>query len=138
VSIGWTPALAVGVPELDEQHQELFRRAERLLHALRAGERAEIDQLLRFLSDYLVSHFECEERWMGAAEYPGLDAHRDAHRRFADEYMEMNRDYQRLGPTEFMAMRIEEWISAWLRTHIGGEDVEMARWLKARGLAASH
>jgi hemerythrin len=130
--------MAVGVQEIDEQHQELFRRSARLVHALRAGDRAEIDPLLRFLSDYVVSHFECEERWMAKAEYPGLEAHRDAHRRFADEFLEMHREYQRQGPTELLTMRVDEWISTWLRQHIGGEDVEMARWLKARGLAAAH
>ena len=62
--IQWSPALAVGVPEIDAQHQELFRRAERLITALRGGDRAEVTPLVRYLTDYAVEHFAAEERFM--------------------------------------------------------------------------
>ena len=134
VSISWTERLRVGVEAIDEQHQELFRRAERLVHALEAGDRAGVEPVLRYLSDYAVSHFECEERWMEEAEYPGLESHRDAHRRFKDEFRELTREYQRAGPTPATAVAIHDWLAGWLVQHIGSVDVEMGRWMKARGL----
>ena len=133
MALEWTSGLRVGVDEIDEQHQELFRRAERLILALRAGDRGEVEPLLHYLSDYVVSHFECEERWMAGAEYPGLEAHRDAHRRFRDEFAELTREYQRKGPTPLMALTVNNWLGEWLRSHIGAADVALARWLQARG-----
>ena len=133
MALEWTSGLRVGVDEIDEQHQELFRRAERLILALRAGDRGEVEPLLHYLSDYVVSHFECEERWMERAEYPGLAAHRDAHRRFRDEFAELTREYRRKGPTPLVALTVHNWLAAWLKEHIGGADVAMARWLSARG-----
>jgi hemerythrin len=130
----WTSALRVGVEEIDEQHQELFRRAERLIHALKAGDRGEVEPLLHYLSDYIVSHFECEERWMAKAEYPGLAEHQDAHRRFKDDFRERTREYQRKGPTPLVALTISNWLSDWLVRHLGGEDVALAQWLTARGI----
>jgi len=125
------------VPEIDEQHQELFLRVERLILALKHGDRSEVEPLVKYLSDYVTSHFQCEERWMAEAEYPGLEAHRDAHRRFRDEMVEMNREYQRKGPTPLMTLTISNWLSEWLRRHIGGADVELGQWLQSRGISLS-
>jgi hemerythrin len=135
MTLDWSTGLRVGVPEIDEQHQELFLRAERLVLALRAGDRSEVEPLVKYLTDYVTSHFQCEERWMAQAEYPGLEVHRSAHRRFGDELVEMTREYQRKGPTPLMALTISNWLSDWLRRHIGGEDVELGRWLTARGIS---
>ena len=38
----WTPDLAVGIVEIDEQHQELFRRAERFVASLGTADWQEI------------------------------------------------------------------------------------------------
>jgi hemerythrin len=133
----WNTSLVVGVAEIDEQHQELFRRAERLIHALRAGDRSEVEPLVRYLTDYAVSHFEAEERCMERTEYPGLAAHRAAHQRFRDEFQVLVRDYRRKGPTPLVALSIHNWLSDWLRQHIGGEDVDLGAWLKARDLSLS-
>ncbi|MCM2333355.1 MAG: hemerythrin family protein [Anaeromyxobacteraceae bacterium] len=134
MALEWTSGLRVGIDEIDEQHQELFRRAERLILALKAGDRGEVEPLIRYLSDYVVSHFECEERWMARAEYPGLAAHRDAHVRFRDDFREMTREYQRKGPTPLMALTVHNWLADWLKQHIAGSDVALARWLEAKGL----
>jgi hemerythrin len=134
VALEWTSSLRVGVEAIDEQHQELFRRGARLVNALKAGDRSEVEPLIRYLSDYVLSHFECEERWMAEAEYPGLEVHREAHRRFKDDLREMTREYQRKGPTPLVALTIHNWLADWLKRHIGGADVELSRWLLARGV----
>jgi hemerythrin len=138
MTLEWTSALRVGVDQIDEQHQELFRRAERLVHALKAGDRSEVEPLIHYLSDYVVSHFECEERWMAKAEYPALEVHRDAHQRFKDDFAEMTREYQRKGPTPLVALTVHNWLADWLRQHIGGADVALAQWVNARGIALDH
>lgn len=137
MTLEWTTALRVGVEAIDEQHQELFRRSERLILALRGGDRGEVEPLLRYLADYVISHFECEERWMVAAEYPGLEAHRDAHRRFRDDFRELVREYQRKGPTPLMALTVHNWLADWLERHIGGADVALGRWLTEQGVDLS-
>jgi len=137
VAFEWSSRLRVGVPEIDEQHEELFRRAERLIHALRAGDRSEVEPLLRYLSDYVISHFECEERWMAQVDYPGLADHRGAHQRFRDDFQEHCREYRRKGPTPLMALTIHNWLSEWLRQHIGSADLELGLWLKARDISLS-
>ena len=46
MAIPWTPALAIGVPELDHQHQELFLRIERLVDGVSRANQADIESLL--------------------------------------------------------------------------------------------
>jgi hemerythrin len=130
--IQWSPALAVGVPELDAQHQELFRRAERLVTALRGGDRAEVGPLVRYLSEYVVEHFSTEERFMREIGYPGLDAHRAAHQEFRTDFAAMLADYERKGATALVALTIHNWLSDWLRRHVGGLDVEIGQFAAAK------
>lgn len=130
--IQWSPSLAVGVPEIDAQHQELFRRAERLITALRAGDRGEVAPLVRYLSEYVVEHFSAEERFMREVGYPGLEAHRAVHEAFRQDLAEMLADYERKGPTPLVALTMHNWLSDWLRRHVGGLDVEIGRFADAK------
>jgi hemerythrin len=131
-SLQWTPALAVGVPDIDEQHQELFRRGERLISALRAGDRSEVLPLLAYLDEYVVHHFAAEERIMREAGYPGLEAQVAAHAAFRKDFAAMVRDYRRTGPTALVALTVHNWLSDWLRQHIGELDRELGLFLAAR------
>ena len=131
-ALQWTSALAVGVPQLDEQHQELFRRAERAILALRAGDRAEVLPLLVYLDEYVAHHFEAEERLMRELGYPGREAHAAAHQAFRADFAAVLRDYRRSGPTALVALTVHNWLSDWLRKHVGGVDVELGRFVAAR------
>ena len=131
-SIQWSPSLAVGVAEIDAQHQELFRRAERLVTALRAGDRGEVEPLVRYLADYVVEHFSAEERYMREIGYPGLEGHRAAHDTFREDFTEMLADYERKGPTPLVALTMHNWLSDWLRRHVGGLDQEIGRFADAK------
>ncbi len=125
--IQWTPALAVGVPEIDAQHQELFRRAERLIVALRTGDRSEIGPLVTYLADYVVTHFEAEERLMRATAYPERDGHQAEHRRFRADLQELATRLDSKGPTALLALTLHNWLSDWLRRHIGAADRDLGR-----------
>jgi hemerythrin len=131
-ALQWTQALSVGIPEVDAQHQELFRRAERLIAALRAGDRGEVLPLLAYLDEYVVHHFDAEERLMREAGYPGATAHAAAHRAFRADFAALVKDFRRTGPTALVALTIHNWLSDWLRMHIGGVDQELGRFLAAR------
>ncbi len=128
----WTPALSVGSPEIDEQHEELFRRAERLIVALREGDRSGVEPLVGYLTDYVISHFEAEERLMVEARYPGLDPHLAEHRACRAAFFEVFADYRRKGATALVSMTLHNWVQAWLRDHVAGMDQELGRWLAGR------
>jgi hemerythrin len=130
-ALQWTEALAVGVAQIDTQHQELFRRAERLIAALRAGDRGEVLPLLAYLDDYVAEHFEAEERLMKAVAFPGREAHAAVHAAFRADFAAFVADFRRTGPTALVALTIHNWLSDWLRMHIGGVDQELGRWMQS-------
>jgi hemerythrin len=125
----WTDSLELGIDEIDDQHRELFRRGERLYHAMLQGEPGFAEQMLASFRDFVLSHFEFEERWMRRAEFPSLEGHREAHRDFADRLHRVTVEYRRHGPTADVAESLHVWLEAWLREHIGGEDRSLGRWV---------
>jgi hemerythrin len=133
MTLHWTPALSIGVPEVDDQHRELFRRAERLIRAVRVGDRAEIGSLLEYLGEYVDQHFSAEEELMRRAGYPETGAHHAAHERFRAELAERSLRCEREGATAALALSLHNWLSDWLRSHVGGADLALGAFLRGRG-----
>jgi len=131
----WTKDLELGIEEIDGQHRELFVRAERLYHAMRQGQPVAAEAMLASFRDFVLSHFEFEERWMGRADFPGLELHRVAHREFADRLHAVTGEYRRHGPSPAVAETLREWSEAWLLEHIGGPDRMLGRWAMAHDAA---
>jgi hemerythrin len=138
VALQWTSALSVGVPELDAQHKELFRRTDRLLDAMLHQDRSEAGRLLAFLREYVVDHLAAEERVMSAAGYPDTAPHVEEHRRFAAALREVDQAFQRSGPTAALVLQLEQQVVGWLRDHVYFTDVALGRFLLARRATAAH
>ncbi len=68
------------IPEIDVEHQEMFRLAAELRQAVLAGEKsARLDVLRRRLASEVNGHFAHEERLMRAAGYPSYKWHERQH-----------------------------------------------------------
>ncbi len=132
MAIPWTPALAIGVPEIDHQHQELFVRIERLVDGVGRGKSADVERLLEFLGQYVVKHFGAEERWMLRSAYPDYARHKGEHERFIRDYEQMTREFREKGPNVLAGIRMNNWISTWLVQHISRSDMELGRFLAGR------
>ncbi len=130
--VEWDPALALGHAEIDGQHQEIFRRYAALVDAMESGRSAEIGDLFGFLVEYAARHFAAEERVMAEAHYPGANVHAAAHARFVRELAELRVLYEVNGATTGVAVKTRTWISDWLRAHIMGVDLGLARFLRGR------
>jgi hemerythrin len=100
----------------DEQHKELFDRVNALNDAVINKDRIDIGNRLDNLVDFVVKHFETEERLMEERGYSGLVHHRQEH----DFLVQTCTDIQ----NRFHAgeMEVEEgtmiYIKNWLDHHI--------------------
>ncbi len=128
----WTPALSVGVEEIDAQHRELFRRAARLLDRIHGGEPEELGQLVEFLHRYAVEHFGAEEEHMRRTRFPGYLRHKAEHDRFASDLLALAREHERSGAGAFMSLKVNHWLTEWLREHVSGTDAELGKFLVRR------
>jgi hemerythrin len=130
MGLQWTDALAVGVPEIDHQHQELFRQIEQLLEGILKGDRTEVGAMLGFLSSYVIVHFGAEEELMRTRGYPGYSLHKAEHDRFLADFTLMNEEYRTTGITNRLVARVNRQVSDWLRDHIYLTDTALGRWIK--------
>jgi hemerythrin len=136
VALQWTSTLSVGVPELDEQHQELFRRIDRLLTAVLHQDRSEAERLLTWLRGYVRDHFAAEERLMVEVEYPDAERHVQEHREFARRLAQVDADFAAQGPTAAVVFALEQQAVGWLKDHVYFTDVALGRYVHARQVSA--
>jgi hemerythrin len=100
----------------DDQHKELFERVNALNDAVINSDQQAIGSQLDRLVDFVIRHFETEERLMEERGYYGLEQHRQEH----DHLVRTCTDIQ----DKFHAgeMNIEEgtmiYIKDWLDHHI--------------------
>jgi hemerythrin len=71
MAIVWTDGLSVGVKVIDQQHQEMIKRINRLLDAMQGGKGGkETEGAIEFLEEYVVVHFGAEEELMKSTPIP--------------------------------------------------------------------
>lgn len=132
MAISWDPTLALGVPEIDGQHLELFTRLDAMLEAARSGRTAEeVGRLLGFLGDYVNDHFGAEEALMTVNQYPGYEAHKAEHERFVADFGALLREYLADGASLLLVVRVNARVTEWLRDHIYRTDKALAQFLTA-------
>jgi hemerythrin len=128
--IQWSPRLAVGVVEIDEQHQELFRRVNTLLEAMAAARaKDELARIIAFLTDYVTQHFGLEARLMEAHRYPGAAEHLGQHAHFVTEFKALAAEQERLGPSGALAIKFNKLLCDWLRDHVATTDRKLGEFL---------
>jgi hemerythrin len=130
MAMQWDPRLSVGVPLIDQQHQELIEALNRLLAAMAASKGAqEVRGLLDFLGEYVVTHFSAEEQLMARHRYPEAAAHRGEHEAFVAEFKALHAEFVRAGPTTGLVIKLNGRVCNWLRDHIAGADKRLGAFL---------
>jgi hemerythrin len=129
----WTPEIAVGVEQIDNEHKALINRVNRLLTAIEEGRDAEeIGGLFDFLHDYTRDHFAAEEKLMNAKGYPEMTGHVDEHRNFCTTLDRFEEEFAREGMTTELRCRFDETIIDWLFDHICQRDRALGKFLAGR------
>lgn len=133
----WTPKLSVGVPEIDQQHKELFGRADALLEAMQRGAtKEELHRMLTFVDDYCAKHFAAEEEIMRARRYPGLAEHLAQHQDFVRRFESIAELFQAKGASSSVTIATQQLVSGWLVRHVGAIDTKLGAFVQGQGPAA--
>ena len=128
--IPWLAAYEVNISEIDEQHREMFRLFNDLLDAMWDGKaKTVIEEKLRFLVNYTVTHFDVEETYMIRHDFPDYPAHKKAHDDFAAGAVSFLKTYEQDGATTDMLVSVVQNLGAWTRDHIRDMDQQMGKFL---------
>jgi len=127
--ISWRDEFALGVPEIDEQHKNLFAIANRAYEVLKnqllVDKYDQIVAIFNELKDYTVYHFSYEEEYMKSIGYRKLLSHKVEH----DDFI------QRINETDLRAIDENqeqylidtlEFVVSWIEKHILGVDKKIA------------
>lgn len=121
--IVWQDSLSVGMPEIDQQHQDLFAKFNALLEAWLAGEgRTEVGELFDFLDSYVLTHFADEENLMRQIGFPALPDHQEVHQAFVRQVSQFKERLITEGPTPELVSLVSMTMTGWLIKHISGMD----------------
>ena len=133
--IVWDESLAVGVAEIDEQHQAIIRLINDLAARQGQAEEADAAKALAFLRAYLHDHFDLETELMLDLGYPELDAHRQQHELFANHviFFEIEKEFGVV--SEQMLADILVFLKEWFISHITKEDKALGDFVRTQALS---
>ena len=127
----WTPAISVGDPIIDKQHQKLLKEVNILISDTFSEEKdAVIYEAVAFLSEYIREHLAYEEKYMELHEYPGRDAHKLLHDNFVEQYETFKKQLIKGASKKELIMEIEQYIGNWWIQHITVEDKKYALYIR--------
>ncbi|MBF0352203.1 MAG: hemerythrin family protein, partial [SAR324 cluster bacterium] len=129
--IEWTKDLEVGVVMIDQQHQELFRRVNKLMRAIQIEDSTEtVPEMLDFLEEYVIIHFHAEEKLMMDTGYPHYYRHKQEHTQFIKVFRQLTELYENKQKGLFFLFHLQNHVIEWLVYHVAGEDRTLGRWYK--------
>jgi hemerythrin len=120
----WKEDYRIGDPAIDEQHQELFKRAATIIAAI--SPQGQALGVIR-LYQYTRTHFSHEEELMQRIGYPDYEAHCRMHQKLLARLDEIS---VQVSAGNFIKAELEAFISRWLLDHIVLEDTKLATFVK--------
>ena len=131
MGIEWRDSLAIGIAEIDNQHKQLLSHFDRLLKACESGKGLqELKNLLGFLDEYVIKHFNDEESIQRLRNYPGYEAHKKEHESFTARLKTLKQEISTEGVALHHVMETNNLLLKWLLHHISTVDIQLGTYLK--------
>ncbi len=128
MSIAWRDGMSTGVPVLDNDHKRLIVMINVLGVALAESSSQVIEHSLSDLLDYVVGHFDREEKVYTALNYPGLADHQKLHAAFTHKVKLLDSKYRTAASDDDrrkIGVIMHNLLQDWLINHILREDLKI-------------
>jgi hemerythrin len=127
----WDDSVKTGHEYIDEQHKQLFAAINGLMKACEENRgKEELTKSLNFLNDYTIKHFFDEEQIQQKCNYPDYNNHKTLHEAFKATVRDMKVRLIMKGATTELINEVRSKIGDWLITHIKGNDIRLAAYIK--------
>lgn len=129
----WSTDYSVEVETIDKQHQKLFAMLNELHDAMKAGKGSLVaPAILKRVVAYTREHFSDEEGMMIRAHYPDFVSHKALHDKLTGEVVAIVKDFE--AGKVVLSMKLLDFLSKWLQSHIVGCDKKYTVYLQAAGI----
>lgn len=135
----WKDYYSVNIINIDNQHKELFRIANKLSNFIKeydiiTDQYDDIKQILNELTDYTIYHFQFEEDLMLTNGYEDISIHKVQHETFINKIkmLEFNEDIyinQKRSMLEALSFLLD-----WVSNHILITDMKYKAFLNGKGV----
>lgn len=130
----WLPEYAIGVQDIDAEHQGLFALAAKLHNAVQSNHAPEIlESVLNELIDYTCYHFAHEEQLMERIGYPHYADHCEEHEALRSQVFAMQKRFAE--GEHGMPMNVLRFLTNWLKCHTTTTDRRIGSYMRKRRLA---
>jgi methyl-accepting chemotaxis protein len=125
--ITWNPErMTTGVESIDHQHQELIEMINRLHRAcLERRGQEELSEMMQFLQEYVLRHFEHEEQLMDQHRCPSKAANIAAHRKFLKDFTAIAAEFNAGNTSTTVLLELRKLVGDWLTNHICKIDTKL-------------
>ena len=117
--ISWSADFSVGIPIIDEQHQELLTLVNEMFNHVAGDAQAErvyFKKVVQKAVDYVKVHFSVEEKILLDNNFPGYGEHKKAHDVFVMTIVEKVQDFEAGKPLTLL--EFTQFLKEWILTHI--------------------
>jgi hemerythrin len=122
--VEWDGSLAINIPVIDSQHQQLLEMINELSRAIENRQSAQIlDSLFTNLITYTQTHFAAEEEFMKIIDYKQIAVHKSMHAHFTQKVLAHYREYK-VG-NKAVDKAVLDMLLNWLLTHIKTVDSKL-------------
>jgi len=125
----WIDDFLINIPDMDDQHKNLFRCANIVLDRIKDGAACcEIAEAMDALTDATTVHFETEEELLEKEVYPLLNEHHNLHKKLMSELLEIS---SRIHNGEAISCQeFHNFFLSWIVFHILSEDRGYAKFIE--------
>lgn len=130
--IVWDEHARVGHTQIDEQHRELFDKANHFIREIGSEKQGmNVDDLTSFLRSYVVEHFDTEERIMREHKYPLYELQKQQHERFKKDFGFLEKELRSnlAKQRTFMLFKAQLLVIDWLVNHTIKLDKHLGKYL---------
>lgn len=138
----WKEKYRIGIDSIDVQHIEFFKNLGEFIQLVQRKDISwdnrldKVKETLGFLQDYVVYHFDDEEKFQESIDYPDIEIHKKAHSDFKAGINEYVKIFQEGGFTEEKMQELSAKLMTWLIMHVGKMDQKIGEYVKSREVEA--
>jgi len=124
----WDERYKIGNKEIDAEHKNMFKLAQKAFKIVDLSKKKEkIHHILIELREYVITHFENEEKYMASIGYPALNQQVKMHVWIIEDLNKFMREMPNKTSTQIekeLAAKLYNWITK----HILNEDAKIMEW----------
>jgi adenylate cyclase len=131
IGLTWKDEFLSGLEPLDNSHRKLLDHINLLIAQIKRGNTTGFHDIFAFLKEHTENLFKIEDELMEEHQYPFTENHRQEHKRFIENYLELEKkSLSGRDNPRYISFRTELLLLDWFSSHATKADRHLTRFLQ--------